>query len=235
MIQVNEDGTKDATWFPPVGTVTGDCTSNVQFGYSFPPKVTNGRISIDAAGNTNVVGTAFDATNNATGHKAFILACAPDGKTSTTYFLDTVGVNVDSVPLTGGGFLVLESGVGSFTLNANWARVDANGVRDKTIGMNGFIDSQITEANRIALQADGKVIVAGRSGSSGATDITLTRFNADGTLDSTFGNAGRVVTRVGNGTNDSQLGKIAFGPDGRIYVAGSHFDEPNASFIRYWN
>ncbi len=74
-------------------------------------------------------------------------------------------------------------------------------------------------ANVAAVQADGRVIVAGSSATNTGTQISLVRYGRDGSLDSSFGNAGRVMPAMGAQGNDQALA-IALQPDGRILVAG---------------
>src|SRR5262245_31368024 len=56
----------------------------------------------------------------------------------------------------------------------------------------------------VAVQSDDKVVLAGwiSSGTSTGNDFALARFNPDGTLDSSFGSGGIVVTDMGS-TSDS--------------------------------
>ncbi|HWP40130.1 MAG TPA: PKD domain-containing protein, partial [Tepidisphaeraceae bacterium] len=72
----------------------------------------------------------------------------------------------------------------------------------------------------VAVQSDGKVLVAGRAWTSSTTgnDFALLRFNADGTPDGTFGVGGLVTTDLGS-TSDS-ASAIVIQPDGRIVLAG---------------
>jgi len=75
-------------------------------------------------------------------------------------------------------------------------------------------------ANAVAVQPDGKVIVAGSSATADGTVISLVRLNRDGGLDTTFGTGGKVLTRVGtNGGDVAQA--IALQGDGKILVAGA--------------
>lgn len=75
------------------------------------------------------------------------------------------------------------------------------------------------EAQAVAVQPDGKILVAGTSdqGASGY-DFALARYNADGTLDTTFGAGGRVVTSFGNGADKAYA--LLLQPDGKIVLAG---------------
>jgi uncharacterized delta-60 repeat protein len=72
----------------------------------------------------------------------------------------------------------------------------------------------------VAVQDDGKVIVAGSSATATGTWVSLVRFQRDGSLDTGFGNGGKVITQVGPQGNDTAAA-IAVQPDGKIVVAGS--------------
>ncbi|MEP7098160.1 MAG: hypothetical protein ABI748_10895, partial [Dokdonella sp.] len=78
----------------------------------------------------------------------------------------------------------------------------------------------------VALQADGKIVVAGTTtGSvSGSSDFAIARLNADGSLDTTFG-AGTGKTTVSfdlnSGTGDDDAGSVTLQADGKIVVVGN--------------
>ena len=100
----------------------------------------------------------------------------------------------------------------------------ADGDLDPTFGHGGRVTTDFSlndRANAVAIQADGKIIAAG-SGVGGL--LTLARYNADGTLDSTFGDNGKV----------SEAGGIAFDvviqPDGKIITIAS---TGNLVMLRY--
>lgn len=82
------------------------------------------------------------------------------------------------------------------------------------------VDTGEDYANTVVVQADGKVIVAGSSSSNVGTRVSLVRYQRDGSLDTTFGNAGKVITAVGTKGNDSAAA-IALQRDGKIVVAGA--------------
>jgi len=70
-----------------------------------------------------------------------------------------------------------------------------------------------------AIQADGKIVSAGYSGTSAsAIDFTLARYNTNGLLDSTFGVNGIRTTFLGGTAN--QIHAIVIQPDGKIVVGG---------------
>ncbi|MBV8036348.1 hypothetical protein [Roseateles sp.] len=91
-----------------------------------------------------------------------------------------------------------------------------NGGRVGTAFNNG---SRSGEALAVAVQPDGKILVAGTSdqGASGY-DFALARYNADGTLDASFGTGGRVTTSFGNG--DDKAYALLLQPDGKIVLGG---------------
>jgi uncharacterized delta-60 repeat protein len=89
----------------------------------------------------------------------------------------------------------------------------------------------------VAVQEDGKAVVAGvvfRSGSG--LDFAVTRFNADGTPDTSFDSDGQVVTSVGAGGSGDEAYGVAVRPDGKILAAGftsSSGANPDFAAVRY--
>jgi uncharacterized delta-60 repeat protein len=83
-------------------------------------------------------------------------------------------------------------------------------------------------ATSMVVQPDGKVIVAGYSTVSGNYDFSLIRYNADGTIDTSFGTSGKVFTAIDTG-ND-QAYSVALQSDGKIVVAGSALVSGHSNF-----
>jgi uncharacterized delta-60 repeat protein len=109
-----------------------------------------------------------------------------------------------------GGFSGPEGG------NIQVARLNANGLLDKTFGTAGkapvdFGGDDFGEA--MARQANGRILVAGRSSAGGAV---VARLRATGMLDPDFGGDGR-VTLPGGGSASAVLVQ----PDRKIVVAGN--------------
>jgi len=84
------------------------------------------------------------------------------------------------------------------------------------------------EAQAVVVQPDGKILVAGTSdqGVSGY-DFALARYNADGSLDASFGNGGRVITAFGNGADKAYA--LLLQPDGKIVLAGDSAQGANGT------
>lgn len=100
------------------------------------------------------------------------------------------------------------------------------GTLDASFGTGGKVTTAFglsyDQANAVALQADGKIIAAGRRQLSryDDTDFALTRYHANGSLDSTFGAGGKVTTDIGDNTQDIARAVIVQ-TDGRIIAVGS--------------
>ena len=110
--------------------------------------------------------------------------------------------------------------------NFTLVRYNSDGSLDASFGNDGeailHFDDGWGAATSVAIEADGKIVVAGYAwtDSSYSTyyDFAVARFNADGSLDTGFGTDG-VVTTDFNGGNDYAYG-LAIQPDGKIVVAG---------------
>lgn len=82
----------------------------------------------------------------------------------------------------------------------------------------GAVNSPQDQGNDVAIQADGKIVVVGLAGDpDGGTNFALTRYNPDGSLDTSFGGDGRVTTDFGD---SSEARAVAIQADGKIVVAG---------------
>jgi uncharacterized delta-60 repeat protein len=103
------------------------------------------------------------------------------------------------------------------------SRIAADGRPDQTFADEAvrFIDlGSGSEANAIALQADGKILVAGTDGTAGANDFDflLVRLETDGRFDAGFGREGRITTSFGKDFDEVQA--LLVQPDGTILAVG---------------
>ena len=99
-------------------------------------------------------------------------------------------------------------------------RFNSNGQLDKTFGNNGFKSTDFGNRDlvkAIAIQPDGKIIVAGTTeDNSSHYKIAMVRYTSAGDLDLSFGNNGEVVTdRSGHGIPTA----LILQPDGKILLA----------------
>jgi uncharacterized delta-60 repeat protein len=124
---------------------------------------------------------------------------------------------------------IIVAGYADTSLDLDFAvmRFNADGTLDPSFGGDGKVTTDIggdDVGNAVAIQADGKIVVAGSSGvpRTGVTDfITVVRYKPDGTLDTSFNANGRVRTSV---RETSAANALAIQPDGKIVVAGVSVD-----------
>ena len=95
-------------------------------------------------------------------------------------------------------------------------RHNTNGSLDNTFGSGGIVTTSIgaaSDATAIAIQADGKIVVAGQA----QQNFALSRYNTNGSLDNTFGIGG--IVNEASGTS-SRFYDIDIQADGKILAAG---------------
>jgi uncharacterized delta-60 repeat protein len=102
------------------------------------------------------------------------------------------------------------------------ARYNADGSPDDTFGLGGKQTTEFSvrhDAKAVAIQTDGKVVVAGSAQSDDGGDFALARYNSDGSLDRPFGidDDGEQATSFGG---QDYARAVAIQPDGKIVAIG---------------
>jgi len=101
-------------------------------------------------------------------------------------------------------------------------RYNQNGTIDTTFGIKGEYITNFEKGKdyptSIALQNDGKVVIAGYFRGEFGSDFMVTRYNIDGLLDTTFGVWGR--KNVDLGDNSAMATCVTMQTDGKIIIAG---------------
>ena len=187
-------------------------------------------VAVQADGKIVVSGYIFPGTTT----DYVLLRYNADGTPDVTFGVNGVAV-VDfgddeyafGMAIQPDGRIVLGGGSGFDFAVARFTEV---GTPDPTFGIGG---QQVTDfggsdlAYSIALQASGQIVLAGRTRPPGGTDrFALARYNPDGTIDATFGNAGTVATEFtvsgspGEAFAFSQANGVAIQADGNIVAAG---------------
>ena len=115
------------------------------------------------------------------------------------------------------------------------ARCNSDGTLDNTFGTGGKVVTPIepgSEGNSVVIQSDGKIIMGGSSG----WFINLVRYNSDGSLDTTFGTGGKVITDI-DGYYNEKCKSVAIQSDGKILLGGygqhNSSDDPYFILVRY--
>ncbi len=141
------------------------------------------------------------------GSYAFEVALQPDGK----------------IIAAGTVFVAFDPGESSDTDFA-LARYNPDGTPDATFGNGGQVSTDFLsfedDAFSVLIQPDGKIVAVG-SANDPATfyDFAAARYFSNGTIDTTFGVAGKVRTDFGD-QNFDRARSAALQPDGRIVAAG---------------
>jgi uncharacterized delta-60 repeat protein len=91
--------------------------------------------------------------------------------------------------------------------------------------------SDFASARALAIQADGKIVAAGYARVlDTSTGFAVARYNPDGSLDPSFGNGGKITTRI---SDNDQAYAVALQPDGKIVVAGTAYIGPSPNSANY--
>ena len=103
------------------------------------------------------------------------------------------------------------------------AKLRKSGSLDAAFGVDGKVLTPVSkdnwdEAQGLALESDGKLLVAGWSyeGNSSSGNTALLRYDAEGALDPSFGDAGVVITEVAAATKPDQGSALLISPDERV-------------------
>jgi len=101
-------------------------------------------------------------------------------------------------------------------------RYFADGTLDTTFGGTGKVTINFGAnefASTVAIDSNGRILVAGSTSATGPGDFAVARLNVAGYPDSSFGAGGKVITPVGPGPGGARA--ITLDAQGRILVAGS--------------
>jgi uncharacterized delta-60 repeat protein len=137
-----------------------------------------------------------------------------DGKLTTD-----LGVSYGVVLQPDGKIVAAGRGAGGFAL----ARYNADGSLDTSFDGDGKRTTDFGGgwACGVALQSDGKIVAVGSApGFGGEGDFALARYNANGSIDTSFSGDGTQTTDLGGDEGASDIG---IQPDGKIVAVGSSY------------
>jgi uncharacterized delta-60 repeat protein len=163
----------------------------------------------------------------------------PDGSLDTTFSGDGM-LTVDfaggidygyAVALQEDGKILMAGSSKGINYNYALARCNADGSLDATFDGDGKLTTDFTSgddrANDLAVQGDGKIIAAGYATGTSA-DFAMARYNADGSLDTTFDTDGKLTTDfAGNG---DIIYSVELQTGGKIVAAGYNNNPTNDDF-----
>ncbi|SHF45536.1 T9SS type A sorting domain-containing protein [Flavisolibacter ginsengisoli] len=123
-----------------------------------------------------------------------------------------------------GGFTLNNVNVMQFML----VRLNTDGSLDPTFSGDGIQISQMTDnddlVNAMALQTDGKIVVAGAARTYAYQDFIVARYTADGNLDNSFSSDGFDIPGVNEyqSTAGASASSLVILPSGKIMIAGTY-------------
>jgi uncharacterized delta-60 repeat protein len=109
----------------------------------------------------------------------------------------------------------------SFESEVAVARYNTDGSPDQTFHGTGknFLKLGVNDAaGAVLVQGNGKIVVAGNSGIPGGSPVLTVRYNANGTLDTSFGTNGTVLTKISGGNDEGHA--VVIQADGKIVTGG---------------
>lgn len=115
-------------------------------------------------------------------------------------------------------------------------RYNSNGTLDLSWNGTGMVVTPVgnnaDRAYAIALQSDGKVLLAGACSNGVENDICAVRYNANGTLDTSWNGSGKVMTP---GSSSDHATAMVVQPDGKVLLGGTCYNSGIAAFcaVRY--
>jgi uncharacterized delta-60 repeat protein len=225
LVRYNSDGSID-TSFGTNGVVTTDIVVND----------TATSMTMQSDGKIVVAGFGDDHGSESGSQTDFVLVrynsdgtidtgFGKDGKVITDIFGNDDKACSTRV-LSSGTIIVVGSTVTETGTDIALVCYKSDGTLDTSFGGDGIVTTDISAdglgaeyANSVAVQSTGKIVVAGNShpSSGPGTDILLVRYNTDGSLDTSFGTAGKVITDIGV---EDFANSIALQSNGKIVIAG---------------
>jgi uncharacterized delta-60 repeat protein/uncharacterized repeat protein (TIGR02543 family) len=200
IVRLNTDGTLDTTFMTNVGTGSTPITS----------------LGLQSTGKIIVTGE-FTSWNATTGMNR-IVRLNSDGTRDTSFNVGTaLNSAVYNARVQPDDKIVLAGNFGTFNgvIANKVTRLNSDGTLDTAFATK-IGTGPGAYASRLALQSDGKILVATATTTwAGTTVGSLVRLNADGSRDTAFG------AEIGTALTASQVLSLTVQPDGKIIVVGS--------------
>jgi uncharacterized delta-60 repeat protein len=122
----------------------------------------------------------------------------------------------------------------SYEYNYALVRYNQDGTLDSSFNTNGIVITDVSpgrndQALAVTMQTDGKIVAAGNASFAGAGyDFSLVRYHTNGTVDSTLGTNGIIITDFG--TSQDVVRSVLIQPDKKILAGGYMNNGTNADF-----
>lgn len=199
-------------------------------------------LALDPNGAIIAVGPANERINNGSRQGFGVARYLPDGSADLSFsgdgrtitYLTMQRDSAYAVAAQPDGRIVV-GGQASIEYKSRFAlaRYNVDGTLDETFGANGTVLTSLNGDESLildlALQPDGRIVVAGRTRTVYDSDVALARYTADGALDRSFSGDGIEVTQVGAASTGAIALEIL--PDGKLLVAAAGYSSPHSIYL----
>lgn len=194
-------------------------------------KIILGGIAEDADSVTNFLVLRLNAsgqTDNSFGQDGIVMSV----EGTEGCYLKNIKLQDDGKILAIGVCNKIDTGNGDYG-DVMLARYNSDGTPDLNFGSNGVIITSFGESTdimySILLQQDNKIIICGLVASNtDAGDLAMMRFHANGSLDTSFGDEGMVITDLDNSLDYCEPSLIQ--PNGKIILGGFIYTYSDESY-----
>ncbi|WP_182870333.1 Calx-beta domain-containing protein [Stieleria mannarensis] len=189
------------------------------------------RVTLQGDGKIVIAGSAVPDFASFNAHDLALMRVNPSGSLDSTFDTDGwVTTSLDYSQDEGQAVAVGDDGkivVAGRSQGETWdfavSRHLPDGSLDPSFGGDGTVTTAVSsggidEAQSVAIAADGRITVGGRSGSFSDWDFSLVRYNVDGTLDTSFNGTGKRIIEFG--TSDDSGFDLALQADGKAILVG---------------
>jgi uncharacterized delta-60 repeat protein len=149
-----------------------------------------------------------------------------NGTIDSTYGKNGFSANVEMInpaaALQSDGKIVVVGATTTSNSDFIAARFDTSGKFDLSFGDKGVrvtdAGSETDVLSSVAIQANGKIVAGGQTSRGGINQFAMIRYDKDGTIDSSYGSQGLVITNFGGACN---INSIALQTDNKVVAAGT--------------
>ena len=235
VLRYNADGTLDNTF---------DGDGMAMFSLSATSSDVLRDVAIDSNG--NIVATGYGSVSG--DERAYVIRLTTNGSLDSgfasggVFEYATAGedVRANALALTSdGGITIAGSETRAGVTDAFVLRLLDNGMPDASLNGSGVATLVFSgangSANALAIDGQGRIVLAGTTDLSGSGDTYVWRLEADGSPDATFGSSGTGIALVAAGSPFEGVSDVAIQSDGRIVVVGNAYNGSNndISVIRF--
>ena len=201
----------------------------------------DGALAIAIQPDGKIIAAGSSLGSGSTGSDFALVRYNSDGRLDTSFgtsgkITTDFGMGLDTAKAIAiqadGKIVAAGSTLGGTFFGLAMARYNLDGSLDTSFGTGGKVSTTpgLSDfANSIAIQADGKIIV----GSTASAGFGLARYNTNGSLDTTFGTAGKVTTAIYVVPGYDSLSAIVIQADGKIVAVGSANPTFDFAMVRY--